>query len=85
MATQQRDTWVGPEEMAYNTPSGAHSRSGRRGRVRWPDGRIRAVTLGVPDTFYTIPAHGRLHGRYVSGYVSLDTDTREYRFHETSG
>lgn len=75
------NTYIEDEELAYNTYSGAHSRSYRRGRVRYPDGRILSVTLGVPDTYFTIPAHGRLHGKYVSGYVSVDTDTEEYVFH----
>jgi hypothetical protein len=79
------DTYIEAEELAYNTPTGAHSRSNRHGMVRYPDGRILACTLGVPDTYFTIPAHGKLHGKYVSGYVSVDTDANngrgEYQFH----
>lgn len=69
MQSKDSATWIGPEEHAYNTYSGAHSGSNRRGRVRFPDGKIRTVTLGVADTFFSIPAHGRIKGRYVSGTV----------------
>lgn len=83
------DTYIESEQLAYNTYTGAHSRSNRHGMVRYPDGRILSVTLGVPDTFYTVPAHGRLHGKYVSGFVSVDTDYRngegQYIFTITSG
>lgn len=73
------NTYIEPEGLAYNTPTGAHSRSNRRGLVRYPDGRILSVILGVPDTYFTIPAHGRLHGKYVSGFVSVDTQANQGR------
>lgn len=73
------DTYIEAEKLAYNTYTGRHSRSNRHGMVRYPDGRILSVTLGVPDTFFTIPAHGRLHGKYVSGFVSVDTDANQGR------
>jgi len=53
----------------------------RRGRAWFPDGKLRAVTLGVPDTFFSIPAHARVRGRYVSGFVSTREDG-EYEFTE---
>ncbi len=74
------NTYIGPEQDAYNTYSGAHTGSGRKGRVRFPDGKIRTVTLGVPDTFFSIPAHGRIDGRYVSGFVSI-ADWRDEEEH----
>ena len=67
------------EEFAYNTYSGSHSRSQRRGTAIFPDGKIRSVTLGTPDTFFSIPAHARINGRYVSGFVTRKDD--EYYFH----
>lgn len=76
-------TSMDPEEKAYNTYSGAHSRSGRRARVIYPDGKLRVVTVGLPDTFFSIPAHGRIAGKYVSGFVSMDTDIEELIFHVT--
>lgn len=74
-----QQTWIGPESDAYNTYSGAHTGSNRRGKVRFPDGKLRIVTLGVPDTYFTIPAHGRINGKYVSGFVSM-ADDGEYEF-----
>ena len=73
-------TWIDSEERAYNTYSGAHSRSDRRASVRFPDGKLRIVRVGIPDTYFTIPAHGRVSGRYVRGFVSVDTDANELTF-----
>lgn len=63
-------TWIDPEEYAY--PEGSLRQSRRRGLVKYPDGKLRTVVLGVPDTFFTIPARGKAHGRTFSGYVSCD-------------
>ena len=88
MKREAPSTYIGPEERAYNTYSGGHSRSGRKGRARYPDGQIRSVTLGVADTFFSIPAHGQVKGRYVSGCVThsecdseYDGPNGEFRFH----
>lgn len=64
-------TRLDPEDYAYNTYSGAHSRSNRHGRAIYPDGQVRAVTAGVADSFWTIPAHGRIGGKYVSGHLTV--------------
>lgn len=76
--TQLGATWVDSEELAYNTYSGAASGSGRRGLVRFSDGKLRIVRLGVADTFFSMPAkpaHGRI------GTVMRDNDAGEYRFY----
>lgn len=65
-------TWLDDESLAYGTYAGGHSRSRRRGRAIYPDGKVRAVTAGCADTFFTIPAHGRIAGRYVSGWLTVD-------------
>lgn len=70
MRTTNGETWVDPEEYAY--PAGSLRQSRRRGRVLFPDGKIRAVKLGVADTFFTIPARASWNGRTVSGFVSSD-------------
>lgn len=75
-------TWIDPEEKAYNTYAGGHSRSGRKGMVVFPDGKIRKVTLGVPDTYFTIPCHSRVNGKYVSGHITCDDDGT-YRFNHS--
>ncbi len=73
-------TYIDDEMLAYNTYHGGHSRSNRRGRVRFPDGKLRTVTLGIPDTYFSIPVHATVKGHYVSGWVSFDDDTNEYIF-----
>ena len=77
-----KKTWIGPETDAYNTYDGSHSNSNRRGEVLWPDGKVRMVTLGVADTYFTIPAHGRYRGRYVAGSVSQEDG--EFQFTPTN-
>jgi hypothetical protein len=74
-------TWIDPEELAYNTYGGSPSGSGRRGKVRFPDGKLRIVRLGVPDTACTIPAKPS-RGRV--GFIMVDQpvgeDPKEYLF-----
>ena len=68
-------TWIDPEEFAYNTYHGSPSRSGRRGLVRFEDGKLRIVRLGVPDTHFSIPAKP---SRGKIGTVMQEDD--EFRF-----
>ena len=68
-----RFTRIDPEEYAYNTYSGAPSRSNRYGSVRFPDGIIRRVRLGVHDTYFSIPAIP-VSGRRVVGTVTVGDD-----------
>ncbi len=58
-------TWMDREEFAYNI---GLSRSPRRGVAR-SGGRLVAVRLGIPDTFFSIPAIGPGQKK---GYVSID-------------
>lgn len=60
-----RGTYLEAEEAAY--PDGHQT---RLCRAVWPDGIERDVWAGIPDTWFSIPAHGRLKGRYIAGYVS---------------
>ena len=72
-------TWIQAEELAYNTYHGSASRSERRGLVRFPNGKLCLVRLGVADTFFTIPAkpsHGPI------GFVMVEND--EFAFCEVS-
>jgi hypothetical protein len=75
--TNNKATWIGPEQDAYNTRNGGHSRSNRRAIALCPDGKTRTFTCGIPDTFFTIPAHGKINGFYVVGYLSIDDNDRE--------
>ena len=73
--THLGDTWIDDESLAYSTYSGAPTGSNRKGLVRFPDGKLRKVTLGVADTYYTIPAKpskGRI------GFVMVEDG--EFRF-----
>lgn len=62
------------EEAAY--PNGAQC---RKGKAIFPNGEIRTVYAGIPDTFFTIPAHTIVKGKRVKGYLSLDNEG-EYIF-----
>ena len=75
------ETWIDAEELAYNTYYGSPSSSNRCGLVRFPDGKLRIVRLGIPDTFFTIPAkpsHGRIG--YVSVAQEIGEEPTEYVF-----
>ena len=74
------DTWIDDEDLAYSAPTGAPSiRSRRFGRVRFEDGKLRRVRLGVPDTYFSIPAVP-MSGTRRKGHVTLTADSREFRF-----
>jgi len=60
-------TYLAPEEHAY-TPRGSQV---RRCTAFYPDGIIRRVYAGIPDTFFTIPAHGRVRGKHLRGYLTV--------------
>lgn len=62
-------TYLEVEEAAY--PNG---RMARRGLAKWPDGKLRRVYAGLPDTFYSIRAFGYLKGKYVRGFLTVDDD-----------
>lgn len=86
-ATIMGKTWLESESFAY--PSGAISagrrayatlRSNPHNPITLPYGEQRAVAVGVPDTYFTIPARLRLKGATIAGYVSVDTDSEEITF-----
>jgi hypothetical protein len=60
-------TWLQAEEFAY--PNGGQT---RKGKALCADGQLRAVRAGIPDTFFSIPAHARIKGRYTAGYLTID-------------
>lgn len=67
MTTYAHNTWLQPEEFAY--PNGGQT---RKGAAIYPDGKVRRIHAGIPDTYFSIPAHGRIEGKYVGGYVTVD-------------
>jgi len=62
-----RGTWIEPEDVAYDRGQV------RRGRAVFPDGKVRAFRAGVADTYFSIPAHARVRGIYIAGYVTVGT------------
>lgn len=64
-----RRTNLEPEERAY--PNGGQT---RRGEAICEDGKVRVVWAGIPDTYFTIPAHIRSGGKYVAGYLTSDSN-----------
>jgi hypothetical protein len=62
---ENAETWLDNEESCY--PSG---RMIRRGKCIFPDGVIRSIRCGIPDTYFTIPAYARKSGKYIRGYVT---------------
>ena len=73
-------SWLEPEELAYTSYAGGPSGSRRRAYARSADGVYRVFKVGIPDTFFSIPAIGKIRGRYVSGYVSVNRETEGLTF-----
>lgn len=61
----EKDTWIEPESLCY--PGGGMH---RRARALCPDGKLRVVVCGLPDTAFSIPARG--------GYLTLDERVVEF-------
>lgn len=66
------------EEYAY-----PHGHETRAGRAIYPDGKVRRVWGGIPNMFFSIPAHGRISKRYVRGWLLIEGDDNvaELHFH----
>jgi hypothetical protein len=63
-----KGTWLDPEELCY--PSGSIS-AGRKAKALCSDGRVRTCQVGIPDTFFSIPARTKAFGRSVTGYCYM--------------
>lgn len=61
----KRLTYLADESHAY--PHGGMSRCGL---AVFPDGMLRRVWGGIPDTFFSIPAHAMVRGDYVRGFLT---------------
>lgn len=70
-------TWIDDESLAYY--SGSLRQSRRRALVRCPDGKLRTVRCGIPDTFFSIPASLSFKGTRVAGYVASTETGVEFR------
>lgn len=65
----KNETWLEDENYAY--PNGGQT---RMGRALFADGTIRRVWAGIPDTYFSIPAHARVKGRYVAGWLTKEPE-----------
>lgn len=84
---QRNGTWLDAEELAY--PSGSLY-AGRRAYAELSPnphnpvvlayGARRIVRVGIPDTYFSIPARLRTSGRTIAGFVSVDTTREVYTF-----
>ncbi len=72
------ETFLDPEERTY--PSGALRNSRRRFAAVCPDGVVRKGVCGIPDTFFSIPARIKAHGKTVTGFITVNDDGT-YMFH----
>ncbi len=72
-----KNTYLAPESDAY--PHGGQT---RKCRAFYPDGKVRTVYCGIPDTYFSIPARGRIRGKYVSGYLTIQDDSDKPNFGE---
>lgn len=70
-------TWLEGEEFAY--PNGGMT---RRAYVRCEDGQLRVVKCGIPDTYFSIPAYARIHGKRVKGFVTSDENGFTFNTHK---
>jgi hypothetical protein len=64
-------TWLDREELAYNTHTGSVTKSNRRARAICFDGKLRTFRVGIPDTFFSIPAAGEINSQYMRGWVEI--------------
>ena len=82
MGESMNRTKIDREELAYGTRTGSCWGSRRKATVihHGRAGRLAVVTAGVPDTFFSIPAHD---SRGVPGTIIANGDTGELEFFPT--
>lgn len=61
-----KGTWLEAESFCY--PGGGMH---RRARAVCPDGKLRVLRCGIPNTFFTVPVKG-------GGYLTIDEDVVHY-------
>lgn len=64
---RENGTWLEPESLCY--PSGGML---RRCYALCEDGKKRVFKCGIPDTFFSILATGKINGKSVKGFISSD-------------
>lgn len=71
-------SWIEPEEFAY--PNGGQT---RKCHVMFPDGKMRIAFCGIPDTYFSIPAHCSIKGKYIAGFIFSGDKAFEFRIMDT--
>lgn len=59
-------TWIEGEEFCY--PAGGYT---RRAYALCADGKKRVFSCSVADSYFSVPARGKINYRYVKGFVSI--------------
>lgn len=65
----ENKTFLQQEEFAY--PNGGQT---RKGAALFPDGTVRRVWAGIADTWFSVPCHARVRGKYVAGFLTCEED-----------
>lgn len=72
--TFAKGTWLDPEELSY--PSGSIT-AGRKAKALCSDGKVRTCQVGIPDTFFSIPARTKAFGKTITGFVHISDNWKE--------
>lgn len=72
-------TWLEGEEFAY--PDGGFT---RRAFATCEDGQKRILRCSIPDTYFSIPARGKIKGVYVTGFLSNNSENTGLKFTRTN-
>ena len=70
-------TWLEGEEFTY--PKGGWN---RKAYAKCEDGALRLFTCTIADTFFSIPARGKIRERKVKRFLSVN-DSQVLHFTET--
>ncbi len=73
--THRGDTWLEPEDYCY--PRGGMT---RRARVRFPDGKLRVLRCGIPDTWFSVPVRKSDGDGYITTRDDGPTGAPEFVF-----
>jgi hypothetical protein len=66
-------SWLEGEEFCY--PNGGLK---RRAYARCEDGELRLFKADIADTMFSVPAAGKIGGKYVRGFLSGDENGLEF-------
>lgn len=70
-------TWL--EDEAFTYPSGGYH---RRCKATCQDGKQRVFRCSIPDTYFSIPARGKISGLSVKGFLSGDENGMTFTQYE---